>query len=219
VLVRGMRARARSFRCVAGLAALALLLAGCAGPGPAPGAEASRRASEAARVLAWPQHLVVGAADEHPAHFQPSESVTRAVWTTGFVLDVSAPPRALEFALDWSGTAGRLQLMVHMPHDDAQANGWPGFTTEPSDARHVCFAVPASDIMPGAWKVMVHSAYAADIDFVIRATSLGGDVAIAPGPHGHATSPVEVENEADTDLHHTDGRPTEPCALTPEDPR
>ena len=112
------------------------------------------------------------------------------------------PPALLEVALRWSPASvrgeGQMLLMVSSPREDGSGTE---YFTKMSSASEQCLRVPAADIEPGLWQVMVHSRGVWRADVHITVTTLGGAAEIPPDvPHSQA----EAED--------VEARDAEPCA-------
>ncbi|MGQ0536709.1 MAG: hypothetical protein ACT4PT_11635, partial [Methanobacteriota archaeon] len=128
------------------------------------------------------------------AHYSETEAVAGPLARSGFALDVPEGTTSLLFRLTWEPDGEEHHVMVHGPH--AAGDPMPTYMRRWSTTGEDCFAVPAQEIVPGPWKVMVHShAEAPAFAFLVTVVSTGARApAVSDGPHGYpATDEFNME--------------------------
>ena len=203
------------------LVLVAPLAAGCIGASE-PAQESVAAAAPAAALTApleaphvetaiWRGHVLLGAAADIPAHWDPPERHLKKLMNEGFSVHIGENVTALEFRLEWEGAPGsRLLFMSHSPHDQGVRMREYQTSSFGSEAREQCFRIPAADlaeIPAGHWHPMFHpEPAAANVRATITVSAIGTVPMIEPHPHGHdPTVPDEVAGPvlayADPDSH------------------
>lgn len=176
------------------ISAAALLLAGCVTP-------AAETVEPAAAELAAPAieplvqlfegHITASALGRLAHEDARTEMMFADLQREGFLLEIGEVPQLLQIDLEWTSTSPTASMfsMVNIPtttHGEVL-----DVLSERSATGAVCMRVPLDEVATGMISVMAHSIDAANVDYVIRVTSVGGAVTLH-ADRGH----MEVEREA-----------------------
>ncbi|MGQ0534704.1 MAG: hypothetical protein ACT4PT_01380 [Methanobacteriota archaeon] len=182
-----------------------------ASPTKAPGPEANGTAAAAApspavevkpAILEWTGHVITSEL-EFLMHIRPTEDVLWPLQQEGILVDIPDGVSALEVALEWTGP-GEFMIMLHS-HKAEGSNDYVEHITELDAANPKCIRVPAIDVVPGKWQVMVHSQGADQTDFTLRVLTVGGAATVVEDDrHGHWLQDGGFE---------VDEHPIEACSL------
>lgn len=174
--------------------AAAALMAGCVS---VPSAEEDVAPQDAATVPAaepvvqeFEGHMTASALAPLAHQNSDMEMMVADVQREGFLLEVAEVPDVLQIDLEWTALTPMAEMatMVNVP---TSTDGTVlDFFSEWSGSGSVCIRIPVEDIQVGPLSVMAHSRNAADVDYVIRVTTIGGDVTLH-ADRGH----MEVERE------------------------
>ena len=171
-------------------------MAGCAGLGEGPRNQGPDAAPDEAVApasdvteLAWQGHLLVGAADEVPAHLDATEPLTHGAINKSFQFAVTEVPESFDVSVDWDAPAAWMMLMVTEPEDDRplQVRTLPVSPVLPGKHHYanegpLCMHLPKETMRTGTWMVMVHAAAAVDASLEFTITVRGGAAHIVDEP-------------------------------------
>ncbi len=172
------------------------LMAGCVGQGEevrVEGADASLDEVDVAPYsvaeLGWQGRLVLGAADEIPAHMDETEPLTHSAMNKSFQVEVSEVPESVDVRVDWDSPAAWIMLMVVEPEGQGplQVRTVPVNPVVPGKHYYasegpLCIHLPTETMQTGMWMVMVHSAAAVDATLDFTVTVRGGAARIVDEP-------------------------------------
>ena len=186
--------------------ACSALLAGCLAPAADAPLETAAATDAPATMpafetLDW-SGLVVTSNGEFLLHQRPTEDALWPVEQEGILAEIPEGVTDLEVALHWDGP-GEFMIMLHSHKGEG---GYVEHITELDAENPKCLRVPAADVTPGVWQVMVHSQGAQMTEFTLSVLTVGGAATMMDERHGHLWTEVVTGN--DIDKHEI-----EPCAM------
>ncbi len=183
---------------------LTLLLGGCIDapnasvPGPTD-ADASDLAAPFVGSVDWNGHILVSETDAL-MHTSPTEGVLWPYEQAGTIVEIPEGVTAIEVAVAWEGP-GRFRIHLHSYSHDGAYVGHQS-TPEQQPQNPHCLRVPAENVAPGHWMVMIHSVDAVQTDFTMTVTTETVTATLVDERHGHdrandLTGPAREEHESD----------------------
>lgn len=187
-----------------------LLLAGCVElakdlPAGTTAAATGEGSAPAVGRVDWSGHVLASETDVL-MHVYPTEGALWSFEQSGIVVEMPEGVAAIEVAVAWSGS-GRFGIHLHSYNT---SGAWVGHRSSDAqwDENPHCIRVPAEDVAPGHWMVMIHSDGAVRTDYTLSVITQGGEPTVMKDErHGHRLAEEWLEGR-DREEHDA-----ETCAL------